>query len=270
MSPTTRARVYGLLGHYPENSAQCNPFRFPLNGFNQSFAGSGLGATQLETLHGLLYTNARTLCFCDGAILQQLFSTNDFKSVVQALYGENTFLMKLRVRPDTDVEAVVKYWAKGGRAAAMRPLLEALTKVPGGGPLNVSYLLPPFARVRLYTYAKPATDPTATRQNCFWTALNFFNEKPDPQFVSAERARGVLEADYFKTEQSAIYGDVIALVDADDKVVHMCIYLADDVVFTKNGIDDMQPWVLMKVADMMRYYVAWAPVQMRVYRSRKS
>jgi len=45
--------------------------------------------------------------------------------------------------------------------------------------------------------------------------------------------------------------------------------LADDVVFTKNGGDYMQPWVLMKIPDMLAYYNAKEPAQVTVYRSKK-
>jgi hypothetical protein len=152
----------------------------------------------------------------------------------------------------------------------MQPLLEALAKVPGGGSVTIAYLLPPFARLRLYTYPNPATDPAATRENCFWTAMNFFNENPDPQFLNLENTRRVLEMDYLQTEKLPVYGDLIVLVDATGTPIHMCVYLADDVVFTKNGVDYMQPWVLMRIRDMKQFYVARTPVRMLVYRSKKS
>jgi hypothetical protein len=49
----------------------------------------------------------------------------------------------------------------------------------------------------------------------------------------------------------------------------MCVYLADDVVYTKNGIGTLQPWVLMKLPDLMNDYVAKAAVRMLVYRATK-
>ncbi|HEY2952359.1 MAG TPA: hypothetical protein VGK40_07245 [Verrucomicrobiae bacterium] len=270
MSPATRARLYRVLANYPENSAQRNPFRFRLDGFNEWFADSGLGSEPIEMLRGLVYTNGGTLCFCDGSIAQRLFSTSDFKRLVKTLYGENTFLMRLKVTPNSDIDTILKYWARGRQATTMQPLLEALAKVPGGGSVTIAYLLPPFARLRLYTYPNPATDPAATRENCFWTAMNFFNENPDPQFLNLENTRRVLEMDYLQTEKLPVYGDLIVLVDATGTPIHMCVYLADDVVFTKNGVDYMQPWVLMRIRDMKQFYVARTPVRMLVYRSKKS
>ena len=98
--------------------------------------------------------------------------------------------------------------------------------------------------------------------------MNFFQEQPDPRFFSLENTKQVLESDYSKRSDAPIYGDLIMLKDSTGRPVHLCVYLADDVVFTKNGGDCMQPWVLMKIADMRAYYHAKEPAQMTVYRSR--
>src|SRR5207248_590158 len=127
-------------------------------------------------------------------------------------YGERTFLMRLRITPETDIDALVRYWGRGGRGEELRPLLESMAQIPGGASVNISYLLPPFARVRLYTYARP-TDATAGRQNCFWTALNFFNEDPDQRFVDADFAQRVLATDYEQVFGPAEFGDVISVRD---------------------------------------------------------
>ncbi len=269
MDAATRARLYSFLAAYPENSAQRNPFRFPLDGFTRWFARSDLGAEQYEVLRRLTYTNGETICFCDGSIVQRLFSTKDFRRLVKALYGESTFLMRLRVTPQSDVEAIVNNWAKGRSASAIRPLVEALAKTSGVGSLPISYLLPPFARLRLYTYPNPAADPSAPREDCFWTAMNFFNEQPDPQFFDPEKVSRGLQSGYYQPQDEPAFGDVIVLADAHDKPVHMCVYLADDVVYTKNGMGTLHPWVLMKIPDLMNDYVAEAAVRIRVYRAKK-
>jgi hypothetical protein len=269
MEPALRSRLYAVLQEFPQNSAQCNPFRFRIDGFDEWFAHSGLGSEQLATLRSLIYTNGGTLCFCDGPVLQELFSPSDFKRLVKALYGERTFLMRLRVTPDSDIDAIVKYWGsrkRGEEAVTMRPLLEALARVPGGGGVNISYLLPSFARMRLYTYANPAADATATRQNCFWTSMNFFNEKADPQFFNLQNVQRVLTRDYAPTQEPPAYGDLIVLYDEAGQPVHMCVALVEDVVFTKNGIDYLQPWVLMRIPDMLADYFAKTRVRMVVYR----
>jgi hypothetical protein len=34
----------------------------------------------------------------------------------------------------------------------------------------------------------------------------------------------------------------------------MCVYIADDFVFTKNGVGRSQPWVFMKLSDVNTMY----------------
>jgi hypothetical protein len=55
-------------------------------------------------------------------------------------------------------------------------------------------------------------------------------------------------------------------MDAKGRPAHICVYIADDVVFTKDGIDDRQPWVLMEIRDMLVEYTSKPPFQRRTLR----
>jgi hypothetical protein len=35
---------------------------------------------------------------------------------------------------------------------------------------------------------------------------------------------------------------------------HAAVYIADDLVFSKNGISSMSPWTLMSIDDVKAYY----------------
>jgi len=270
MSRPAREQLYSILRLDPVNSAQSHPFRFRPENIEEWFAETGLGTGQVDVLRKLLYTENGALSFCDGALVQGLFSTNDFKRLVKALYGEKTFLMRLRITPETDIDGLLRYWGWESRARAKRPLLESIAQVPGGGTVGIGYLLPLFARERLYTYANPAADPKACAQNCFWTAMNFFTDKPDNRFLDLDYVQRVLACDYERVVGTPLYRDIITLLDSRNTPIHMSVYLADDVVFTKNGRDSIQPWVLMKLPDMIAGYQARSPVQVAFYRLRKS
>jgi hypothetical protein len=58
-------------------------------------------------------------------------------------------------------------------------------------------------------------------------------------------------------------------VSADAQALHMCVYIVDDVVFTKNGANTQQPWVLMKLPEMFSQYASSKPYEVRVYRRTK-
>jgi hypothetical protein len=52
----------------------------------------------------------------------------------------------------------------------------------------------------------------------------------------------------------------------DIRTVHMCVYVADDIVFTKNGYAPREPWVLMRERDMMIHYSPKKPLSRAVFR----
>jgi hypothetical protein len=108
--------------------------------------------------------------------------------------------------------------------------------------------------LRLYTYPETWDDPTASKQDCFYTAMNFFNEMPDTNFFDGTYCQTVLQSDYEPVNEAPLFGDLITLFNPAGQAVHICVYVADDFVFTKNGINPAQPWVIMKLSDMMMIY----------------
>ena len=183
----------------------------------------------------------------------------------RTLYQTPTLLLRLRVPEDSDVGALVRYWGAGGRAGAVRPLLEGLGRAHGDKSVNLSFLMPAFARTRLYTFPEAGAAPAGPQQDCLWTALNFFNEMPDNRYLQGEYAEQALRASFEPTGDAPGYGDLIVLALPPGNLVHVCVYIADDVVFTKNGVGSQQPWVLMKIPDMMMQFRSLGPVRQVVY-----
>ena len=260
LNSPARQQVYAILARSPVNVAHCYPFRFRAGGFEEWFGNSGLATDKQEQLRKLTYSSGGSLCLVDIDLVQKMFSPQEFKCVFQSLYSEPSLLMRLRIGPDSDVDALVKYWGRGGRARKITPMLRSLAKIPEGTTLNVSYLLPPFARLRLYTFSSPSSDLSVEKQDCFWSALNFFNDKPDARLSDKDFALEQLKRAYVETKSPRIYGDLILLLDAAGATLHACVYIADDVVFTKNGVDYLQPWVLMKIPDVLAHYQSDKPV----------
>ena len=269
LSHAARPRIYDELERSEVNLAYRYPYRFRRDGFEEWFAGCNFPAEKLELLRRLTYTNAGALCLADLPALQPIFSTNEFRALFGAIYMEPTVLARLWVTPDSDINMLAAYWGRGGRVGKIKPLLKSLAKVPGGGHVNISYLLPTFARLRLYTFSPPAPDTDPAREDCFWTALNFFNEKPDIRLDDRDFIFKTLQSDYAETREAATYGDLVLLLDAAGKTIHVCVYLAEDIVFTKNGADYLQPRVLMKMPDMLARYASNTPNKIFTLRPKK-
>ena len=143
------------------------------------------------------------------------------------------------------MEALAAYWGVNGRRKDITPLLESMRRVEGGCGINLICLLPNFARERLYNHPYTTMDPAATKQDCFWSAFNFFKDVPDDRFNDMAYVRRVLDAEYYKILEPSQLGDLILLTTHDMTVVHAAAYVADDLVFTKNGSAYTQPWILM-------------------------
>jgi hypothetical protein len=168
------------------------------------------------------------------------------------------YILHLELNSDSDVQGLVNYWGKGGREKLIAPLLSSLARVPGGGSINISYFLPTFARLRLYTYPESWNDDSVTKQDCVFTSLNFFNERPDTNLFDLAYREKYINEQYFAVKEDPSFGDLVVLLNEQDEVFHACVYIAEGFVFTKNGFNAAQPWVVMKMSDMLHFYDAAA------------
>jgi len=267
LNPVERQRLYAVLARSETNYAQRWPFRIPLDGFDERFAGSGLSSNKLELVRGLTYTNGHQLCFCNFGTARKFLNDEEFHAVVDAFYSIPTVRVRLRVTRESDVNTLVAYWGRGGREKKIRPLIESLAKVPGGGDMNISLLLPPFARLRLYTFPDPDADVVEAKTDCFYTSLNFFAEHPDARFLDHNVTRQTLQTDYTMLHgERPTLGDLVTLVNRGGDAFHICVYIADNIVYTKNGENYLQPWVLMRMDDMMAFYGSYDPIRIVVFR----
>jgi hypothetical protein len=265
-----RRRLYTTLAQSPQNYPQRAPFRFPPGAFAQSVAASGLKAGRIRQLQELTYTNEDSVCFADLQAAKELLTKSEFEDLVEMLYQTPTYRLRLHVAPDSDVDALVEYWGKGKRSNLIYPLLSGLRKVPNGASISVPFLLPPYARLRLYTYPESWNDPTAEQQDCLYTALNFFNETPDTNLLNQARAEQILSAEYAPVNGKPTFGDLVMLLDPAGKPLHVCIYIVADFVFTKNGVNDAQPWVFMNLPDVvLAYYGPHGPQRLVVLRRKE-
>ncbi|MEY2410056.1 MAG: hypothetical protein QOF48_2726 [Verrucomicrobiota bacterium] len=261
MCESAREKIYSILARCPENP-QCFPFTCREDRFGEMFEGCELSSEKVALVRKLCYRKSGLLYFADAQLFELSFSSNETRCLFKTLLRVPTMLVKVRVEADSDINALIDYWDFGGRAQDLRPLLHALSRMPGGGSINVSYFLPPVPRLHLYTY------PHLTNGlplDCFWTSFNFFSEKPGYRLGDQEYADWLLHSDYSRVQGEKRFGDVLILLEAG-YAMHACVYIADDIYYTKNGTDPNQPWVLMKMKDMLAQYTSGQPQEWRVYR----
>ena len=159
--------------------------------------------------------------------------------------------MRVFLKPDESPDSALAYWGQPNRYAAVEPLLPALSAPEDG--LNVISLLPPFARSRLYTYPRENEPGGAAHCNCHWASLNFFNDPPDNAIAADANIAKTLATLYEPLNSSTRLGDIILFFDGN-VLVHSCVYIAGDIVFTKNGAGTTAPYMLQRLQDVEAGY----------------
>ena len=254
LSPRARRLIYSTLAHWPENYAQCYPFRFEPSTFGSQLKDCGLTDTDIAKVRRLAYTNAGAVCFTDLETLHKVLGPSHFEEFVGALYTVPAYSLHLKVNRDSDANALARYWGAGNREKLVYPLIKASTQNPNGNTINIAEFLPGFARSRLYTYPDAWNDPNAPREDCFFAALNFFNETVDTNYFDRDIIAQALRDEFVPVEGSPHFGDRLLLVDGNSFPIHICVYIAADFVYTKNGINRAEPWVLMRLSDVLTTY----------------
>ncbi len=265
LSPAARIRLYDVLAQSPENAGQAFPFFYRKDGFDEWFSGCELPPERVALVRKLAYPKGNLLLFADVQLFELLSSSNETRCLIKTLCRVPTLLMKLHVTPQTDIDALLNYWGGCCNGKAMKPFLKSIARVPGGAEMNISDFLPSVPRLRLYRYPDPGS---SVREDCFWSSFNFFNDEPDNRFLDPAFADQKLQRDFDEVRGEKRFGDIMLLLGPRQEAIHMCVYVAEDIVFTKNGGHIYQPWVLMRTNEMMVQYGADQPRSWRVFRKK--
>lgn len=252
ISPEVRAKLYSTLGQWPVNNRMANPYHLPSTDFSELFANAEVPPQAVELVKKLSYQIGNGRYFSDPeVVLHQIPSAETRLQLLKMLTYQTAVLARIRLRPDSDLDKLLGYWGSvpGVRSKDLRPLLESIRNTPEGGTLSLLYFLPAFARERLFTFPLPSS-PGDVKMDCHWSALNFFNETPDPRFQDNEYASSYIKQNCYSIGKPSMCGDLVFLINKKDEVIHSAVYIADDLVFTKNGINFAQPWILMRIPNL--------------------
>lgn len=225
--------------------------------FIEAFGDFGVSRKSAKTVEAYGVRDGKFfLTYCMPCILRDIGDPAEKTGILKALTQQRSMLVRLRVGPNTDVNALVNYWGRAMWTNNVRAILQSLQKRPGGGVVDLAELLPPLPTSLLHSYPVPhnaLAGPEAAK-NCSWTAFNFFRDPPDPGFTDAHYVLGKLETDYYPIESDPRFGDVAVFLSPDQLMVHVATYLADDVYFTKNGDNPWHPWVYSTSKDLLEEF----------------
>jgi hypothetical protein len=257
LSAEVRARLYTQLARDPRNFDQAQSFRFLGRTAGDWFDGTLMSPATRHLIEPLVYADGDFLHFADiESVRSQIASPLERQHLAKALLRNATVLVRLSVDSPDEVNDLSAYWGIGGRRTDIRPLLESISDANDNRLVDIVHLLPVFARNRLYRYPKIQTlDLTRPLlANCLWSSLNFFEDQPDDRFLDVAYALNALRTQYYVVEHGYQLGDIVALVDDEGDLFHVAVYLADDLVFTKNGMSPVAPWTIMTLDHLQNFY----------------
>ena len=270
LSPDSRQVLYAALSPFRENAGQWSPASFRAESAADWFSNSGLTEHTLSLVQPLLYRRGNSLLFSDLAlILADIKSQRQRLLLMRTLARSTTQLARLRLNVQTDVPTVAAYWSLGQRSRDIEPLIKSVVQSEDDFGLDIIHLLPGVARRLLYTYDSPPPPGQEPFRDCHWTALNFGNREIDDRYRHLDEVRSAYQNNFVPVTDAPQLGDIYLFVTEGEIVLHACVHIAGDLVFTKNGSWAAAPWVLMRMPDLLALYPSQEPMDVRHLRPRR-
>ena len=257
MTDAQRTTIYEQLSQYDDNEFYKEPVLLTSNDFDDWLRGTNIRPSLAAKIQKYLYKRNDVLMLSDlAALLNYMQSDQEARDFQQFMTRTRAVMVRLQLHSGADLKGLSAYWGDHGqRNQDIQPLLEASANTEGVSSIDVTHLLPPLVRKNLYSY--PTVDMALLGRipDCHWSSLNFFNTHPKDYYLNTRLAAEQVVDNYEKVSEPYQFGDVLMFVDPKSgSAVHSCTFIADDIVYTKNGENLVTPWVLMKLNEVKRQY----------------
>ena len=265
LEPAARQELYKRLARYPENRDDF--IYIPSVKLPELLRRSGVSPATADLARKWSCTYGRyTVYFGLACLLSSLPTYEDKVHFLKAVSRQATYLLHLHITPESDINALTRYWGNACWSSDTQAFLESLAAVRGGAWLDVIELLPPLPTSLLYTYPlsqNPLRGPVLIR-DCHWTAFNFFRDLPDERYANPSFVFRHLQDDFTPVHGDTRYGDLVLLTKPDGSIIHSAVFLADGFVFSKNGDTDLHPWLICTLADLLDQYAFQVPPEQQL------
>jgi hypothetical protein len=269
ISAAARSLLYQELAKSPANEYQRDPV-FILGGDLEDWlADNGLSEAQKELFRKLVWKRGDALVFSDiQALLTLAKNSDEVRSTFRAVTRVRSLVVELHLPLKTDRREFIDYWAAGQTDAPRLTFINAITQRRAKQTVDITHFLPSLMRQRAYTFPEMELGLKGRFPDCHWTSLNFFNLTPKDFYLDTRLAAAQLVENYATVEAPYRYGDVLCFLD-DGEGLHTCVYIADDIVLTKNGDSILAPWALMQIKDVESIYRRSASTRIQGYRLKR-
>ena len=255
LNPTNRVALYKELAKYTQNPYFHDPICVPDGNVDNWLRDSDIPKPVLELIRKLIYHDAAGYFFSDlRLILKYTQSDTEARHWVKALTRMRAVIAQLHVDKSDDLAQLRRYWSADFHRTDSLPLLEGAEQIPGGTAIDLVHLLPPIPRRLAYSYTSPDIERTGQTPNCHWTSLNFFNYTRQNILLDLKLATSHVLDNYEKVSPPYAFGDVLFFLTASGDAFHSCVFVADNLVFTKNGENQIMPWLVTRLDDVKQLY----------------
>lgn len=265
-----RSKLYNRLAAIPQNYAQAGPWRVTHKHLNTWLGSGTLPQEVVDDVKGLLWQRGEGFYFSDYNLVSDSIDSPLVRiELLRLLSRQTSLILHLQVPPGGHVEDLVSYYGVRGRREEVNALLRGISEA-GGGNIDISDLLPFFARARLYRFTPPRTGNINGPQ-CYWASLNFFSgEEPNVDLDELKTINKALAEDFEGVKGDPQFGDLVLLQQPDNSTIHACVYIADDVVFTKNGRSLAAPFIFSTIGDLLAFHGNSESIHLAYYRQKGS
>ncbi len=254
LSPASRSALYAELAKSSANEYQRDPVYILGGDLTDWLMDAGLSEEQKDLFRKLVWKRGEALVFSDIQALLTLAKTSaEVLSTFRAVTRVRCLIVELQLPLKGDRNQFIEYWSAGQTDAPRLTFVNAITKRRAPQTVDITHFLPSLMRQRAYTFPEIELGLKGRFPDCHWTALNFFNITPKEYYLDTRLAAAQLVENYTTVEMPYKYGDVLCFLDGGEGL-HTCVYIADDIVLTKNGDGILAPWALMQIKDVDSIY----------------
>jgi len=254
ISPASRSALYAELAKSSANEYQRDPVYILGGDLTDWLMDAGLSEEQKDLFRKLVWKRGEALVFSDIQALLTLAKTSaEVLSTFRAVTRVRCLIIELQLPLKGDRNQFIEYWSAGQTDAPRLTFVNAITKRRAPQTVDITHFLPSLMRQRAYTFPEIELGLKGRFPDCHWTSLNFFNITPKEYYLDTRLAAAQLVENYTTVEMPYKYGDVLCFLDGGEGL-HTCVYIADDIVLTKNGDGILAPWALMQIKDVDSIY----------------
>lgn len=263
-----RDKLYTQISKYPQNDYYTDPVFILSDDVEEWLEEVSLNSNQKEIVRQLVWHRGNALVFSNvGILLSYAQSGDEIKSTLRAITRCMSLVVneKFPLKPEQR-EKFLRYWIGAQPESPRMTFIKAIVKENDiKDTVDIMHFLPAIMREKLYTFPSIKDGAKGRMPDCHWTSLNFFNLTPRDYYRNTSLAAIQLTQSYNQVSAPYQFGDVLCYVD-NGEGFHTCVYIADNIVLTKNGENILAPWVLLTIDDVSKIYKRTPTTQIQGYR----